>query len=337
VLLIRRLFTGRSGAKLGLSRHATDNARGPVNIHKNARLTPVTRLEVVRRARRRSTNQSALARAYHISRQTLRKWVRRFDADGVAGLEDRSSRPHRCPHRLKRTARRQIARRRAQRWSSCRTASDLHLPIAAVVREHRRLGLATLPRLEPPRPVIRYEWPRAGDLLHLDVKKLARIRRVGHRIHGDRSRRAYGAGWEYVHVAIDDCTRVPYAETLADETGATTVGFLQRALAFYRARGIQVRRLLTDNGTNYRSKLMRAEVARRRLMHRFTRPYTPRTNGKAERFIRTLVHEWAYAQAYRTSADRSRALSRFLYYFTTQRRHYGLHGNTPAERLAQVL
>jgi transposase InsO family protein len=224
-----------------------------------------------------------------------------------------------------------------RRWSSCRIASHLQLPIAAVVREQRRLGLARLPRLEPPHPILRYEWPHAGDLLHLDVKKLGKIGRVGHRIHGDRTTRMRGIGWEYVHVAIDDCTRVPYAETLPDETGPTTVGFLRRALAFYRARGIRVRRLLTDNGTNYRSVVLRAAVARLHLQHRFTRPYTPRTNGKAERFIRTLLHEWAYAQAYRTSAHRSRMLPKYLYYFTTQRRHYGLHGQTPAQRLAQVL
>ena len=238
---------------------------------------------------------------------------------------------------MPRWRRHQVLRWRTRRWSSCRIASHCQLPIAAVVREQRRLGLAQLPRLEPPHPILRYEWPHAGDLLHLDVKKLVKIGRVGHRIHGDRSRRVKGIGWEYVHVAIDDCTRVPYAETLADETGVTTVGFLRRALAFYRARGIRVRRLLTDNGTNYRSQIVRAEVGRQRLTHRFTRPYTPRTNGKAERFIRTLVYEWAYAQAYRTSAHRSRALPRFLYYFTTQRRHYGLQGQTPAERLAQVL
>ena len=252
-------------------------------------------------------------------------------------LADHSSRPRHCPHRLPRYRQRQIRRWRTRRWSSCRIASYLQLPIAAVVREQRRLGLARLPRLEPPHPILRYEWPRAGDLLHLDVKKLGKIGRIGHRIHGDRTRRVRGIGWEYVHVAIDDCTRVPYAETLADETGPTTAGFLERALAFYRTRGIRVRRLLTDNGGNYRSRDLLAVVRRYRLTHRRTRPYTPRTNGKAERFIRTLLHEWAYAQAYRTSAHRSRALPRFLYYFTTQRRHYGLHGQTPAQRLAQVL
>jgi transposase InsO family protein len=308
-----------------------------VNIHKNARLTPATRLELVRRAQRLRVNQSALARSYHISRQTLRKWIRRFDAEGVAGLQDRSSRPRRCPHRLRRVARRQIARRRAWRWSSCRTASDLHLPIAAVVREHRRLGLATLPRLEPPRPIIRYEWPRAGDLLHLDVKKLGKIGVVGHRIHGDRRRRARGLGWEYVHVAIDDASRVSYAEVLPDERGDTTAGFLVRALAYYRRLGVRVRRLLTDNGGNYRSRDFAGAVRAHRLRHRRTRPYTPRTNGKAERFIRTMLQLWAYAQAYRTSAWRALALARFLTYYNSQRGHYGIRGLTPSARLAQVL
>jgi transposase InsO family protein len=308
-----------------------------VNIHKNARLTPATRLELVRRAQRPRVNQSALARSYHVSRQTLGKWIRRFDAEGVAGLQDRSSRPHHCPHRLKRTACRQIARRRAQRWSSCRTASDLHLPIAAVVREHRRLGLATLPRLEPPRPIIRYEWPRAGDLLHLDVKKLGKIGVVGHRIHGDRRRRSRRLGWESVHVAIDDASRVAYAEVLSDERGDTTAEFLVRALAYYRRLGVRVRRLLTDNGGNYRSRDFARAVRQHGLHHRRTRPYTPRTNGKAERFIRTMLQLWAYAQAYRTSAWRTLALPRFLTYYNSQRGHYGIRGLTPSARLAQVL
>lgn len=308
-----------------------------MNIHKNARLTPATRLELVRRAQRPRVNQSALARSYHVSRQTLGKWIRRFDAEGVAGLQDRSSRPHHCPHRLKRTACRQIARRRAQRWSSCRTASDLHLPIAAVVREHRRLGLATLPRLEPPRPIIRYEWPRAGDLLHLDVKKLGKIGVVGHRIHGDRRRRSRRLGWESVHVAIDDASRVAYAEVLSDERGDTTAEFLVRALAYYRRLGVRVRRLLTDNGGNYRSRDFARAVRQHGLHHRRTRPYTPRTNGKAERFIRTMLQLWAYAQAYRTSAWRTLALPRFLTYYNSQRGHYGIRGLTPSARLAQVL
>jgi len=309
-----------------------------VNIHKNARLTPARRVELARQASAPGADLSALARAYGVSRQTAAKWRDRWQAQArPALLVDASSRPGRCPHRMRRVHQRQIYRRRMQRWSSCRIASDLSLPIAAVVREQRRRGLARLPRLEPPRPVIRYEWPRAGDLLHLDVKKLGKIGRVGHRIHGDRTTRVRGIGWEYVHVAIDDCTRVPYAEVLADEQGPTTAAFLERALAFYRARGIRVRRLLTDNGGNYRSAPFAAVVAHHRLTHRRTRPYTPRTNGKAERFIRSLLHEWAYAQSYRTSAHRTRALGRYLFYFTTQRKHFGLRGQTPAQRLAQVL
>ena len=308
-----------------------------MNIHKNARLTPARRVELARQAASGAANLSALGRAYGVSRQTVAKWRDRWQTERPTLLPDRSSRPQRCPHRLARRRQRQIYRRRLRRWSSCRIASDLQLPIAAVVREQRRRGLARLPRLEPPHPVLRYEWPRAGDLLHLDVKKLGKIGRVGHRIHGDRARRVRGVGWEFVHVAIDDCTRVPYSEVLADEQGATTAAFLIRALDFYRARGIRVRRLLTDNGGNYRSGAFRAIVTRHRLTHRRTRPYTPRTNGKAERFIRTLLHEWAYAQAYRTSAFRTRALARYLYYFTMQRKHFGLRGLTPAQRLAQVL
>jgi transposase InsO family protein len=306
-----------------------------VNIHKNARLTPVRRAELGRRSSQPRADISALAREFAVSRPTVYKWRDRWQA--AAPLLDRSSRPHRCPHRLGRVVRRQIARRRAQRWSSCRTASDLGLPIAAVVREHRRLGLATLPSLTPPRPIIRYEWPRAGDLLHLDVKKLGKISEVGHRIHGDRRRRTRPVGWEYVHVAIDDASRIAYAEVLADERGPTTAAFLTRALAYYRTLGVRVRRLLTDNGGNYRSRAVASAVRQHRLQHRRTRPYTPQTNGKAERFIRTMLQLWAYAQAYRTSAWRTLALPRFLTYYNSRRGHYGIRGLTPSARLAQVL
>ncbi|MEX2182023.1 MAG: IS481 family transposase [Gemmatimonadaceae bacterium] len=307
-----------------------------MNIHKNARLTVVRRRELGHRANRPGADISALAREFGVSRRTVYTWQRRYRA-GEAALRDRSSRPHRCPRRVGRVRRRQIARRRRQGWSSCRIASDLRLPIASVVREQRRLGLARLAALTPPRPIVRYEWPRAGDLLHLDVKKLGRIGRVGHRIHGDRRRATRGIGWEYTHVAVDDASRVAYAEVLPDETGATTVGFLRRALAFFRARGVRVRRLLTDNGTNYRSRDFRRAVATHALVHKRTRPYTPRTNGKAERFIRTMLQLWAYTQAYRFSAWRTLALPRFLQYYNHQRGHYGIRGLTPHARLAQVL
>ena len=274
-----------------------------MNIHKNARLTFAMRAEVVASARRPGANVSALARAFRVSRQTITKWVRRAATDerggGAGGLADRSSRPHHSPRRLNRVRRRQVERRRRRRWSSLRIARDLGLPIATVVREQRRLGLHQLRRLEPPRPANRYEWPAAGDLLHLDIKKLGRIGGVGHRIHGDRTRRSRGLGWEAVHVAIDDCTRLGYAEVLADETQETTAGFLQRALRYFGRRGIHIGRVMTDNGSASRSRVFAAVLAHHQLRHLRTRPYTPRTNGKAERFIRTLLAEWAYAQAYR--------------------------------------
>jgi transposase InsO family protein len=308
-----------------------------VNIHKNARLTAATRAEVVRRALRPRTNQSALARAYHVSRQTLRKWVRRYEAEGAAGLRDRSSRPQRCPRRLRRVYRRQIERRRHWRWSSLRIARDLGVPIASVVREQRRLGLNQLARLDPPRPANRYEWPHAGDLLHLDAKKLGRFARVGHRMHGDRTRRTSRAGWEHVHVAIDDATRLAYGEILPDEGQHSATAFVVRALRYFARRGISVTRLMTDNGNGYRSRDFARALRDHRVRHLRTRPYTPRTNGKAERFIRTLLAEWAYAQAYRTSAARALALPHYLGYYNTARPHTGIGGLTPRQKLAAIL
>lgn len=305
--------------------------------HKNARLTYARREELARRAMLPGANVSALAREGGVSRQTVLKWRRRYLAEGASGLRDRSSKPHRSPRALPRYRRRQIARQRTKGWSSLRIAQHYGLSISTVVAIQRRLGLNRLRRLEPPRPVVRYEHARPGDLVHLDVKKLGRIARVGHRIHGDRRARARGIGWEYTHVAIDDCTRVSYAEVLPDEQGATAAGFLERALAWFQAEGIAVRRLLTDNGSCYRSRSLAAVVARHQLRHRFTRPYRPQTNGKAERFIRTLLHEWAYAQAYRTSVFRTAALARYLHFYNTQRRHSALGYTTPAQRLADRL
>lgn len=307
-----------------------------MNTHKNARLSYARRVELIARARRPHVNQSQVAREFQVSRQTVRKWLRRYGEAGRAGLMDRSSRPHHAPTRLRRVHRRQIERRRRKRWSSLRTARDLGLPVATVVREHRRLGLEHLSRLEPPRPAHRYEWPAAGDLLHLDIKKLGKIGRIGHRIHGDRSRRTRGLGWEMVHVAIDDCTRLSYAEVLPDERQHTTAGFLERALRYFARRGIPVSRVMTDNGSAYRSRPFAAVLAAHQVRHLRTRPYTPRTNGKAERFIRTLLAEWAYAQAYRTSLARTHALRHYLNYYNTARPHMGIHGQTPRQKLAAL-
>ena len=307
-----------------------------MNTHKNARLSYARRVELVRRARLPNANHSQLGREFSVSRQTVRKWIRREAVEGEAGLADRSSRPAHSPTRLCRSDRRRIERRRRQRCSSPRIARELHLPLATVVREQRRLGLNRLSRLDPPRPANRYEWPAAGDLLHLDIKKLVKIGRVGHRIHGDRRRRVKGIGWEAVHVAIDDCTRLAYAEVLADETKETTTGFLVRALRYFARRGIVIARVMTDNGSAYRSLPFAAALAAHGVRHLRTRPYTPRTNGKAERFIRTLINEWAYAQAYRTSLLRTLALPHYLGYYNTARPHMGIRGLTPRQKLATL-
>ncbi len=302
-----------------------------MNVHKNARLTPAGRARAVARvaAGERAT---VVAQGCGVSVRTIWKWVHRVRT--AATTRDRSSRPHRLARQLPRHRRRQILRARHKRWSSLRIAQHYRLAVPTVVSFLRRHGLNRLARLEPPRPVLRYEKRRPGQLLHLDVKKLGKIGRVGHRIHGDRTRRTRGLGWEYVHVAIDDCTRVGYAEVLADEQAATTAGFLARALAWYAAHGIRVRALLTDNGGAYRSHAFATTRRALRLRHRFTRPYRPQTNGKAERFIRTLLHEWAYGQAYGQSTYRTRALPFYLRFYNGERRHSALAYQTPLQRLA---
>lgn len=307
-----------------------------MNVHKNARCTPRGRSLAVQRVAA-GEPRAVVARGCGISPRTLQKWEARARAAGSAApdaLQDRSSRPRRLARQLPRHQRRQILRSRRKRWSSLRIAQHYTLPVSTVVSFLRRHGLNRLARLEPPRPVQRYERRRPGTLVHLDVKKLGKIGRVGHRMHGDRTTRVRGIGWEYVHVAIDDCTRVGYAEVLADEQGPTTVGFLERAYAWYAAHGVTIRRLLTDNGGNYRSDALQACCRRLTIRHQFTRPYRPQTNGKAERFIRTLLHEWAYAQAYGRSIYRTRALPTYLRFYNGERRHSALGLTTPLQRLA---
>ena len=308
-----------------------------MNTHKNARLTFVRRVELARRAVAEDSSHSALGREFGVSRQTVRKWHDRYLAEGVDGLRDRTSRPHRSPKQLPRYQRRQIERRRRRRWSSLRIAQYYGHPLSTVVTIQRRLGLNRLSRLEPPRPVLRYEHRRPGALVHLDIKKLGKIGRIGHRIHGDRRRRSRRLGWEHVHVAIDDCTRLAYAEVLPRDDGPTTAAFLTRAVAWFALWGIRVRAVLTDNGKCYTSRLFAAGVAAHRLVHRRTQPYRPQTNGKAERFIRTLLHEWAYAQAFRHSRYRTAQLTHYLRFYNTERRHSALTFATPAQRLAARL
>jgi transposase InsO family protein len=309
-----------------------------VNLHQHARLTPLGRQAAVDRVAA-GESIASLAVALGISRQTLYKWVRRLrasDAPGRAAL-DRPSTPHTSPARLRRTKRRQIAKKRAQRWSGARIAAYHDVPKSTVTAELRRLGLNRLPPVTPPEPVQRYERAAPGELVHFDIKKLGKIARVGHRMHGDRRQRERGIGWECVHVAIDDHSRLTYAEVLADETAATTVGFLQRAVAWFAEQGIVVERLLTDNGSAYRSLAFATACLELGISQRFTRAYRPQTNGKAERLIRTLLTEWAYHRAYSHSRWRTRALSPYLRYYNFERPHSALGGRPPASRCPAFL
>jgi transposase InsO family protein len=303
-----------------------------MDVHQNARTTPHSREKIVARAHRGESARE-IAAALEICESTVRKWLQRYRAEGITGLRDRSCRPRRSPTATPPALMAWIERLRRQRWTSAEIATRLQLGRSTVARLLQRRGLARLRSLERPVRVRRYEWPHPGDLLHLDVKKLGRIARVGHRITGDRRGQLKGAGWEYVHVAIDDASRLVYVEVLADEDAATATAFLWRALGWLRRHGIRVRRLMTDNAFAYRSHLFTGLCQRYGLRQLHTRPYTPRTNGKAERFIQTLLREWAYRRPYATSAVRTRALGGWLHYYNWHRRHSSLHGEPPVSRL----
>ncbi|WKW10821.1 IS481 family transposase [Pseudogemmatithrix spongiicola] len=307
-----------------------------MNIHKNARLTVAGRLAVAT-AVLGGQDPAAVARGAACSVRTVWKWVARFRTGGAAALADRSSRPHRLTQ-LPRPQRRAILRGRTRRrWSSTRIAQETGIPLSTVIHFLRRHGLQRLPRLEPPRAVRRYEMRAPGELLHVDTKKLGRIGRVGHRIHGDRRTRVRGIGWEAVHVAVDAYSRVAYAEVLPDERAATTAAFLARAIAWYAALGVRVRAVLTDNGSCYRSHAVRTLLRCDGITHKRTMPYTPRTNGKVERLIQTLLREWAYARPYPSSRVRTEWLARYLRTYNEARGHSALNYLPPMLHLAAAL
>ena len=308
-----------------------------MNVHKCARLTPAGRALLVLRVVEEGLSVREVALAMGVSARTAYKWVSRFKYEGEAGLQDRSSRPLHSPRRLARGRRRQIEKLRRKRYTSPRIARELKLPLSTVVVTLRRLGLERLNRLEPPRMVIRYERSRPGELLHLDTKKLGRIARVGHRIHGDRTTRVRGIGWEYLHVCVDDATRLAYTEVLTDEKGESCAGFLLRAAAWYRGLGIEPERVMTDNGSGYVSRAFRDALTQLRTRHLRTRPYTPRTNGKAERFIQTALREWAYGQLYRNSRIRIAAMRTWIRFYNRERPHMGIRGLSPQQRLVSLV
>jgi transposase InsO family protein len=230
-----------------------------------------------------------------------------------------------------------IERLRQRRYTSLRIAEELRMAVSTVGLWLRRLGLGRLKSVEPKPVVVRYEKKRPGELLHLDIKKLGRIQGVGHRIHGDRRRRVRGIGWEFLHVCVDDATRVAYGEVLADEKGDTAAGFLGRAIGWFRSQDVFVERVMSDNGSCYVSHTFRRALKALGARHVRTRPYRPQTNGKAERFIQTAQREWAYARAYRTSAIRTLALEGFLNRYNRRRPHRALGNQTPLSRLEDLV
>jgi len=307
-----------------------------VNVHKNAVLAPRGREQLVRRIEAGESVAEAAA-AMGMSERAGWKWLKRYRTGGFEALQDRSSRPHRSPNKVSRARERQILRLRRKRWTQAAIADEIAMPLSTVGAVCRRLGLGRLPDPERRPPIVRYERDNAGELIHLDIKKLARIERVGHRIHGDRSRSVGGAGWEYLHVCIDDASRVGYGEVLPNERGVTCAAFLRRAAQWLRERGVVVERVMTDNGSGYVSKVFTKVIRELRARHIRTRPYTPRTNGKAERFIQTCKREWAYARPYAHSEARIAELTRFLCFYNCHRPHWGIGRKTPQLRLTELV
>jgi transposase InsO family protein len=279
------------------------------------------------------------AAAAHVSVRTVAKWLRRFRQEGLMGLEDRSSRPVHSPQGTAASLRNRVLALRRQRLTGREISETTGVPRSTVGRILRQAGLPRLSRLEPPEPVRRYERAAPGELLHVDIKKLGRIAPglIGHRITHDRTVRARNVGWEHVYVCIDDHSRLGYIEPLPCEDKETTAGFLARALSWFLAQGIAPRRLLSDNGLVFKSDLVRAVCDRFGVRQLFTRPYRPQTNGKAERFIQTMLREWAYRRPYSSSAKRRRALPRWLHYYNFHRRHSSLGDRPPASRVNNLV
>ena len=306
-----------------------------MNIHKNARLTPCGRERVVNEVLSGQTPQAA-ARAAGVCPRTVRKWFARFKAEGIDGLKDRSSRPHRLRRPTPAATVEKVEALRRQRWTGKQIAVEAGVSPATVSRILRRLGLSRLQAIEPAEPVRRYERDHPGELIHLDIKKLGRFDRTGHRITGKRTGIASsrGSGWEYVHVAIDDASRLAFSQILPDERKESAVAFLTAAVAYYQSLGVGVAQVLTDNGSCYRSKAFRTACRDLGLRHIRTRPYTPKTNGKAERFIQTALREWAYARAYPNSDRRAAELPIWLHRYNWHRPHSSLKSKPPISRLA---
>lgn len=308
-----------------------------MQIHRNAKLLPAQRELLVHRIRVLGWRVTEAAEAAGVSRQTAYKWLRRFDQGGREGLRDRPCRPRRIPVRTPQASLRRIERLRRRRKAGWEISQETGIPLSTVSRHLKALGLGRIWRveeeLEPPQ---RYEHPIPGGMFHIDAKKLARIEGIGHRIHGDRSRKKRGVGWEVVFVCVDDHTRLAYAEVHPAENAACATRFLRRALRWFGSLGIRCQRILTDNAKCYESQAFTTFCAEQGIRQSFTRPYTPRTNGKAERFIQTLKRRWAYRYRFRSSAVRAASLRPWITHYNHQRPHRSLGKKTPMDRLRQA-
>ena len=307
-----------------------------MNIHSNARLIAFGREQIVRRAEAGETPK-AIASTAGVSPACVRKWIRRYKAEGLAGLADRSSRPRRLRVPTPQAKADQVEALRRTRLPFWKIALATGLSRSTVARICKRIGLSRLKALDPKTPVIRYEKDAPGDMIHIDTKKLGRIDGIGHRITGNRKGQSSkrGTGWEVLHLAIDDHSRLAYSEIMQDEKRASCIRFLINALRFFRGHGVRVHRVMTDNGSAFKSFRYRKTLRLLKIKHSRTKAYRPQTNGKAERFVQTSLREWAYARPYETSADRKDKLLPFLYHYNYHRPHMGIKGKTPASRLTQ--
>jgi transposase InsO family protein len=306
-----------------------------MDSHKNARLTPKGREEMVRAVVDKGRTVAATARCFNTSPKTVAKWVRRFRKESVKGLRDRSSRPHCSPNQTPQATCDAVEALRRRRYTGEQIARQLAIAPATVSRILRRLGINRLSALEPAEPVRRYERERPGELIHIDIKKLGKFNQIGHRITGDRTGQSNsrGVGWEYVHVCIDDHSRIGFADIMPDQKKRSATAFLKAAVAYYASLGVKVERVMTDNGSCYKSFAFRRACKRLGLRHIRTKPYTPKTNGKAERFIQSSLREWAYAYAYENSRQRKQQLPTWLHRYNWHRPHAGIGAKTPISRL----
>jgi transposase InsO family protein len=307
-----------------------------MDTHNNARLAPKGREDMARAVVDGGLSNAAAARRFNTTPKTVAKWVARFKAEGVDGLRDRSSRPHSSPSQIPVAIAGAVERLRRERHTQEHIAAELGISKASVSRILKRCGLSLLSSLEPQQPRPRYERDKPGEIIHLDIKKLGRFNRVGHRITGRRTGycSSQSAGWEFVHVAIDDHSRIACADIFPNQKKESAVAFLFATIGYFKGLGVTVERVMTDNGSCYRSQAFARACKQLGLKHIKIKPYTPQTNGKAERFIQTALREWAYAIAFQHSEQRRQALLPWLHRYNWHRPHASLAKKPPISRLS---